>query len=162
VGSGSLTDSVSAPCPADVLFYGVGSAQTEKVVEFFLEREAAEAMIGEVREDEPLLADVLRVEAIELGQEGSSAASSSRDLRMIRSRSATNFASTGLLLTSNASSAFSSVTSRSSAFASRASATFARASASASRASARALRASRFRSPRLSSKDSPPHYGDFR
>jgi hypothetical protein len=35
-----------------VLFYAVVSAQTEKVVEFFLEREAAEAMIGEVREDE--------------------------------------------------------------------------------------------------------------
>jgi hypothetical protein len=33
-----------------VLFSGVVSAQTEKVVEFFLEREAAEAMIGEVRE----------------------------------------------------------------------------------------------------------------
>jgi len=46
-----------------VLFYGVVSAQTEKVVEFFLEREAAEAMIGEVREDEPLLAEELRVEA---------------------------------------------------------------------------------------------------
>jgi hypothetical protein len=28
-----------------VLFYGVVSAQTEKVVEFFLEREAAEAMV---------------------------------------------------------------------------------------------------------------------
>jgi hypothetical protein len=37
-----------------VLFYGVVSAQTEKVVEFFLEREAAEAMIGEVREDAAL------------------------------------------------------------------------------------------------------------
>jgi hypothetical protein len=36
------------------------------VVEFFLEREAAEGMIGEVREDEPLLAEDLRVEAIEL------------------------------------------------------------------------------------------------
>ena len=45
---------------------GVVSAQTEKVVEFFLEREAAETMIGEVREDEPVLADELRVEAIEL------------------------------------------------------------------------------------------------
>ena len=50
-----------------MLFYGVVSAQTEKVLEFFLEREAAEAMIGEVREDEPLLAEELRVEAIELG-----------------------------------------------------------------------------------------------
>jgi hypothetical protein len=34
--------------------------------EFFLEREAAEAMIDEVREDEPLLAEDLRVKAIEL------------------------------------------------------------------------------------------------
>jgi hypothetical protein len=42
--------------------------QTEKVVELFLEREAAEAMIGEVREDEPALAEELRVEAIELGK----------------------------------------------------------------------------------------------
>jgi hypothetical protein len=49
-----------------VLFYGVVSAQTEKVVEFFLEREAAVAMIGEVREDEPALAEGLWVEAIEL------------------------------------------------------------------------------------------------
>jgi hypothetical protein len=48
-----------------VLFYGVVSAQTEKVVEFFLD-EAAEAMIGEVREDEPALAEELRVEAVEL------------------------------------------------------------------------------------------------
>jgi hypothetical protein len=42
-----------------VLFFGVVSARTEKVVEFFLAREAAEAMIGEVREDEPELAAVL-------------------------------------------------------------------------------------------------------
>jgi hypothetical protein len=49
-----------------VLFDGVVSAQPEKVVEFFLEREAAEAMIGEVRKDEPALAEELRVEAIEL------------------------------------------------------------------------------------------------
>ena len=48
-------------------FYGVVSTQTERVVEFFLEQEAAEAMIGEVREDEPELAEELRVEAIELG-----------------------------------------------------------------------------------------------
>jgi hypothetical protein len=31
-----------------VLFYGVVSARTERVVEFFLEREATEAMIGGV------------------------------------------------------------------------------------------------------------------
>jgi hypothetical protein len=49
-----------------VLFYGVVSSQTERVVEFFLDRDAAEAMIGEVREDEPL-AEELRVEEIELG-----------------------------------------------------------------------------------------------
>ena len=45
-------------------FYGVVSSQTERVVEFFLERGAAEAMIGEVREDEPMLAGELRVEAV--------------------------------------------------------------------------------------------------
>jgi hypothetical protein len=50
-----------------VLFYGVVSAQTEKVVEFFLEREAGEGIIGEVRGDEPVLAEELRVEGIELG-----------------------------------------------------------------------------------------------
>jgi hypothetical protein len=63
----SLTDPLSAAYPDDVLFYGVVSAQTERVVEFFLERQAAEAMIDEVREDEPLLAQDLRVEAVELG-----------------------------------------------------------------------------------------------
>jgi hypothetical protein len=42
-------------------------SSTEKVVEFFLERDAAEEMIDVVREDEPLLAEELRVEAIELG-----------------------------------------------------------------------------------------------
>jgi hypothetical protein len=52
---------------SDVLFYGVVSSQTERVVESFLEREAAEGMIREVREDEPVLAEELRVEAIELG-----------------------------------------------------------------------------------------------
>ena len=45
---------------------GVVSAQTERVVEFFLERKAAEAMITEVREDEPVLAGDLRIEAIGL------------------------------------------------------------------------------------------------
>jgi hypothetical protein len=36
------------------------------VVEFFVERDAAEAMIRDVREDEPVLAEELRVEAVEL------------------------------------------------------------------------------------------------
>jgi hypothetical protein len=35
----------SATYPDAVLFYGVVSAQTEKVVEFFLQRDAANAMI---------------------------------------------------------------------------------------------------------------------
>jgi hypothetical protein len=35
-------------------------------VELFLERQGAEAMIGEVREDEPALAEELWVEAVEL------------------------------------------------------------------------------------------------
>ena len=38
---------LSAPYPVDVLFYGVVSAQTEKVVEFSLEQEKAEEMIRE-------------------------------------------------------------------------------------------------------------------
>ena len=54
-----MEETRSASCSCfyvdEVLFYGVVSAQTEKVVEFFHEREAAEAMIGEVREDEPAL-----------------------------------------------------------------------------------------------------------
>lgn len=49
-----------------VLFYGVVSARTEKVVAFFFDCEAAEALIGDDREDEPALAEEMRVEAIEL------------------------------------------------------------------------------------------------
>jgi hypothetical protein len=40
-------------------------AKPVKVVEFFLEREAAEAMIDEVRDDESTLAEDLRVEALD-------------------------------------------------------------------------------------------------
>ncbi|MDQ2910791.1 MAG: hypothetical protein M3R39_07230 [Actinomycetota bacterium] len=59
---------VSAQTEAVVEFflYGVVSAQTEAVVEFFSTRENAETMIREVREDEPVLTEELRVEAIEL------------------------------------------------------------------------------------------------
>jgi selenophosphate synthetase-related protein len=35
-----------------MLLYCVVSAQTERVVEFFIEREAVETMIGEVQEDD--------------------------------------------------------------------------------------------------------------
>jgi hypothetical protein len=41
-----------------MIFYGVVSGQTEKVVEFFLERDAAETTIGEVRCGDPDLADL--------------------------------------------------------------------------------------------------------
>lgn len=54
-----------------MFFYGGVSAETESVVEFFLERELAEAMIAEVREDEAATAAVLRIEALELGLFGS-------------------------------------------------------------------------------------------
>jgi hypothetical protein len=50
-----------------VLFDGVVSAKTERVVEFFLERDAADAIIVAVRGDDPDLADVLCVEEVELG-----------------------------------------------------------------------------------------------
>ena len=49
-----------------MLCYGVVSAHTEKFVEFFLEREGAQAMIGAVRDDKPELGAVLRVEEVEL------------------------------------------------------------------------------------------------
>jgi hypothetical protein len=50
-----------------LILYGVVSAKTERVVEFFLERDAAEAIIVEVRGDDPDLADVLCVDEVELG-----------------------------------------------------------------------------------------------
>jgi hypothetical protein len=49
-----------------VLFYGVVSAQTEKVVEFSWRAEQAAAFISEVEEDESELADELRIEEISL------------------------------------------------------------------------------------------------
>jgi hypothetical protein len=50
-----------------LIFYGVVSAKTERVGEFFLESDAAKVMIVEVRGDDPYLADVLCVEEVELG-----------------------------------------------------------------------------------------------
>jgi hypothetical protein len=49
-----------------MIFYGIVSTKTERVVEFFLERDAAEAITVEVRGDDPDLADVLCVEEVEL------------------------------------------------------------------------------------------------
>jgi len=51
----------------------VFSAQTEKVVEVILARDAAEAFVDEVRKDEQVLAEDLRVEAIELLEERATA-----------------------------------------------------------------------------------------
>jgi hypothetical protein len=50
-----------------LLFYGVVSARPRGSWISSSSGRAAEAMFGEVREDEPLLAEDLRVEAIELG-----------------------------------------------------------------------------------------------
>ena len=49
-----------------MLVYAVVSARTEKAVELFSRREDAEAMVRDVLEDDPELADVLRLEPIEL------------------------------------------------------------------------------------------------
>jgi len=48
-----------------LLFYGVVNKETESVVEFFLEREQAEAFIAEVEQDEPEMAALMRIEEIE-------------------------------------------------------------------------------------------------
>ncbi len=49
-----------------MIVYGVVSAKTERAFELFVRREGAEAIVEDVRADEPRLADVLRVEPIEL------------------------------------------------------------------------------------------------
>ena len=66
LGCAQDTDLEETGALSSRVLHGVVSARTERVVEFFLERKAAEAMIREVREDEPMLAEDLRVEAIEL------------------------------------------------------------------------------------------------
>jgi hypothetical protein len=50
--------------------YAVVSAETETAVELFPSAEEAERMLAEVRADEPELAALLRVELVELGEEG--------------------------------------------------------------------------------------------
>jgi hypothetical protein len=51
-----------------MLFYGVVSAAIEKVIEFFPDREQAEAFIAEVAEDDPEMAALLSVTALEFEQ----------------------------------------------------------------------------------------------
>ncbi len=71
VGHSSVSD-LPRPWPAarryprPVIFYSVVSSQTEQAVDMFVRREDAETMIGEVREDEPELAETLRIEEIPL------------------------------------------------------------------------------------------------
>ena len=61
------------PTPAlysdQVVFYGVVSFETEKVVQFFPTREEAEAMIAGVLEDAPELAEALEVVPVEFSTE---------------------------------------------------------------------------------------------
>jgi len=51
---------------AAVLLYGVVSAETEKALEFFVHREDAAGFLEDVRRDDAELADLLRVEPVEL------------------------------------------------------------------------------------------------
>jgi hypothetical protein len=49
-----------------VLVYAVVSAETEKAVELFVRRKDAERFLEEVRGDDPELAELLRLEPVEL------------------------------------------------------------------------------------------------
>jgi Tic22-like family len=49
-----------------VLVHAVVSAETEKAVETFVRREDAEPFLEEVRGDDPELAELLRLEPVEL------------------------------------------------------------------------------------------------
>ena len=49
-----------------MLFYGVVSEHASETAELFVRREEADAFIAEVDADDPELAALLRVEAIEL------------------------------------------------------------------------------------------------
>jgi hypothetical protein len=49
--------------------WAVVSSRTEEAVELFPTRGEAEAMVADVFEDEPELAERLRVEAVEVGEE---------------------------------------------------------------------------------------------
>jgi hypothetical protein len=49
-----------------VLVFAVVSAETEKAVELFIRREDAERFLEEVRGDDPALAELRRLEPLEL------------------------------------------------------------------------------------------------
>ncbi len=47
--------------------YGVIDSRAEEAIELFIRRDDAETFVRDVRQDEPELADELRIEAIKLG-----------------------------------------------------------------------------------------------
>jgi hypothetical protein len=51
-----------------MLFYAVASSQTEKAVELFVVRERAEALLADVKRDEPETAALLSVTVLEFEQ----------------------------------------------------------------------------------------------
>jgi hypothetical protein len=53
-------------CASPVLVFAVVSAQSEDAIELFVRREDAERFVDEVRDDEPDLGELLRVEPVEL------------------------------------------------------------------------------------------------
>jgi hypothetical protein len=63
---GPKTKGACGPRVRAVVFYAVVSDKIQRVIEFFPDRQAAEAMLAEVLGDEPHRADVLHVEQIEL------------------------------------------------------------------------------------------------
>lgn len=52
-----------------VRVYAVVSSSLESAIDLFATRDEAEAMLTDVRQDEPELAEMLRVEVINLGEE---------------------------------------------------------------------------------------------
>jgi hypothetical protein len=52
-----------------MLFHGVVSVESERVVQFFLEHEQAEAFIADVEQDEPETATQLRIERVRLSDD---------------------------------------------------------------------------------------------
>ena len=63
-----------------MLVYAVVSAATEKAVELSVSREDAEAFLEEVRADDAELAELLRLEPVELGRLAAPGASRCRYL----------------------------------------------------------------------------------
>jgi predicted Fe-Mo cluster-binding NifX family protein len=61
--------SVDTLTVAGVRVYAVVGSQLEEAIELFVRREDAEAMVEDVRRDEPELAETLAIEVITLGEQ---------------------------------------------------------------------------------------------